>query len=1548
MNRWGRDRMTLFRTARRFSAGRSLSELGFHRFSTVPTSARQLGPDPRGSHPWPLTFVGDVARRMVLLLVLSASLVNSPTGWAQQPPTVGYVYPASGRAGTTVDIQLGGYDLTPDTQFFVHDARVTLEITGPPSPLLYPGAPHWFGPRAINANKPYGIPREIPARLTLPADLPPGIIHWQAANANGVSALGQFYVSHDSLEIKEEDCPLMLWPSTNRDPIPAAQYRQLASLPVAISGRLQRKEEVDRYLLVAPRDGLITCELLGPALGLPLNAILEVRDQNGRLIVNAGDPAGRGLGATWLAKAGQTYELMLHDLDYRGNRGVVYRLSLYAAPRVVATLPQRAQRGTTRDVQFVGYGVATGQPQLEVVTRSMTFPSDSKLTWFSYRFETPFGQPPEVLFSLTDLPESIETEQPVVDAIAASSAETSGSSGEQAAAQIAAQAAARAVETSPFSERQLSIPGAVTGVYDDPLRDETYWIEAKKDEAWWMEVESSAKAAPLDLVLTVYQADGKQLITADDLPGTTNAGLLFKAPADGRYRIVVSDLATALLAGASATSTLASSASGSHADLAEATPAIAESATAPRIADQADPLASSRRLDRDRFYRLAVTRPTAGFQLKVSTQVTVVVGDPPVEIPAKGRAPNAKSGLLTCEITRGPGFVDPVSIQLAQLPAGVSAPAEVTIPADANSVSIPLVCPAEAATWAGLVHVHARSVPPAEAAASDGATPETSPVYEQTAAVLIVPVMKPRAVVQPFYPDAARTVSRGATYPAPVVIERLEGYDGEVELQMAGMPDRVRQGILGGMLTVPAGVTQIDYPLYLPEFVQTDRTSRIFLNAIVRLADGQGNVRHLVNRMVKRITMNVEGAVLKVTTATDDFVWNGNELEIPLQILRTPKLSGPVWVSLATDDYSQGPPIVQPDGPSDETIVPPGFRAKSVRFEPDQQQATLVLQAVGESLPAGEHRLLIESRGIRENMPVVSQTEIFVTVSQPAQTVDLHKQIDRLLAASSETNLPAAPRSDDAEFVRRVYLDLAGRIPTLAETTAFLDDTAADKRVSLVDRLLASPDYPRRMQEVFHSILIERRGNDPEWQAFLRNAFEQNLPWDAIARALARPPIDDEKLRGAAFFMTSRLISEGAMAPVDVPGLTRDFGRLLVGVDLQCAQCHDHLTIDDYAQRDFQALHMIFENLDKRSDVKFPAVSEKVMTQPKSFMSVFTQEPMETMPAVPGGKEIPIVKFASGEEFLVQPDRKTRTPGVPKFSPLTSLSKELTSKQNALFSKNITNRLWHLMLGRGLVEPLDLHHSGNPASHPEVLELLASEFAAHQCDLRWLLRELALTDAYQRSSRQSTELVAPVAANAPPNYQVGREKRMLAESLFWSMLIATGPLPTNAVAANGPPVAAESAAPPTASDAAATSSPATNSTINATASVRGDLEQQVAQSKDLQTLQELFIKSFANPAREPEYEFEPTVKGALFLMHDPRVLKLLTAQPGNLIDRLSQFDDSTALADHLFLSVLSRRPTPEDRQDVADYLATHADQRLTAITDLTWALLASTEFCLNH
>lgn len=542
-----------------------------------------------------------------------------------------------------------------------------------------------------------------------------------------------------------------------------------------------------------------------------------------------------------------------------------------------------------------------------------------------------------------------------------------------------------------------------------------------------------------------------------------------------------------------------------------------------------------------------------------------------------------------------------------------------------------------------------------------------------------------------------------------------------------------------------------------------------------------------------------------------------------------------------------------------------------------------------------------EVEKLKTGPPTISLGLLLVCLASAARAErPLHQRIDEHIEAKAG-DVAMRPTAGEAEFVRRVYLDLAGRIPSVAETRQFLDDPSADKRARLIDQLLAGPDYPRRMQELFNAMLMERRVEDEEWTRFLRRAFEQNLPWDAVAHAILKPDPTDEDRRGAAYFMTARLVSEGAMAAVDVPGLTRDVGRLLAGVDLQCAQCHDHLTVSDYSQRDFQGLHMIFENVQTQRGTDFPAIGEKLMTQKQEYMSVFIQQPQETNPRVPGGQEIPIQLFDKDEQYVVTPDKKKRTPGEPRFSPLRELAAGLASAENDLFCRNIVNRLWFVMMGRGMVEPLDLQHSENPPTHPELLDLLAHELAAHRFDIRWLLRELALSDTYQRTS----VLPAGQQPPAPAAYAVALEKRLSAEQLFWSAVVATG-------------------------------------------NVRGkEIEQQVADSEDLQKLQQLFVKSFANPPKEPEVDFEPSVKAALFLMHDDRLLKLLQPRSGNLAERLQKLDDAQ-LADELFTAVLSRPPTDDDRKDVTAYLQDHQGRRAEAIGHLIWSLLASTEFCVNH
>ena len=157
----------------------------------------------------------------------------------------------------------------------------------------------------------------------------------------------------------------------------------------------------------------------------------------------------------------------------------------------------------------------------------------------------------------------------------------------------------------------------------------------------------------------------------------------------------------------------------------------------------------------------------------------------------------------------------------------------------------------------------------------------------------------------------------------------------------------------------------------------------------------------------------------------------------------------------------------------------------------------------------------------------------------------------------------------DAEFLRRIYLDLAGMIPTSAEARAFLDDPSAYKRQKLIDRLLAGPDYARRMQDVFDAMLMERRDDThvpaSEWQAFLRRAFADNLPYDRLVSRdpLGRRDRSQDPTEPRSFTST---------AWRDPNLLTRDVGRMFLGRDIQCAQCHDHPLIDDYKQAHYYGI----------------------------------------------------------------------------------------------------------------------------------------------------------------------------------------------------------------------------------------------------------------------------------------------------------------------------------------------------------------------------------------
>jgi hypothetical protein len=530
----------------------------------------------------------------------------------------------------------------------------------------------------------------------------------------------------------------------------------------------------------------------------------------------------------------------------------------------------------------------------------------------------------------------------------------------------------------------------------------------------------------------------------------------------------------------------------------------------------------------------------------------------------------------------------------------------------------------------------------------------------------------------------------------------------------------------------------------------------------------------------------------------------------------------------------------------------------------------------------------------------------------------LHQCIDEALAAGNpDFAKQAAPLASDTEFLRRIYLDLTGTIPSAAEARAFLTDPSADKRQRLLDRLLASPEYARHMQNVFDVMLIERRPArdrqgvpQAQWQEYLRASFAQNKPWDQLVREVITADGFDEPSRPAARFNLAR---QG-----EPQTLALDISRLFLGMNFQCAQCHDHPMVTSYKQDLFYGVMAFLNRSYLFADPKVVAekrvayIAEKAEGE-VTFQSVFDPNKVtrQTGPRLPGGMPVREPQFEKGQEYetvaaTVEVKGATHKPPVPKFSRRAQLALQLTTLENAQFRRTSANRFWALMMGRGLVHPIDLDHDENPPSHPDLLTLLADEFAALKFDVKAFLRELALTRTYQRSS----DPPGGVKEVPPASFAAAPVKPMSPEQLAWSLMRATG-------------------------------------LIDAERQAQGkNLDEKTLESSLAGNVAAI-VAVFGTQPGQPE-SFQATLDQPLFLANGALLRDWIAPRPGNLADRLAQLQQADEVAEELFLSVLTRQPTGEERQEVHDYLKARPTERSAALQDLIWALLASAEFRFYH
>ena len=539
-------------------------------------------------------------------------------------------------------------------------------------------------------------------------------------------------------------------------------------------------------------------------------------------------------------------------------------------------------------------------------------------------------------------------------------------------------------------------------------------------------------------------------------------------------------------------------------------------------------------------------------------------------------------------------------------------------------------------------------------------------------------------------------------------------------------------------------------------------------------------------------------------------------------------------------------------------------------------------------------------------------------------------KIDRAIEAKLCGDVAAL--STDSEYLRRVYLDLAGMIPTSNEARTFLDDPSPYKRRRLIDRLMASPEYARRMQDVFDVMLMERRDDvhvpAKEWRAFLRSAFAENIPYNRLVDEILSADGTDPKTRGAAKFYLDRLAEPNL--------LTRDIGRMFLGRDLQCAQCHDHPLVDDYKQAHYYGLYAFLNRTTLFEGGKNGSVLAEKADGDVTFTSVFKKKVTHrTGPRILDGPAVAEQAIPKGAEYLVAPDKENKNRPIPRYSRRAELAPRLTSGAVPEFNRNIVNRLWAMMMGRGLVHPVDLHHADNPPSHSELLDLLAREFVAMGYDVKAFLRELALTRAYQRSSEPSPGATSADESASASTLSVFPLKPLTPEQLAWSVMQGLGLV----AAAKAQAVERLDGHDP--KMRAIFQTDAKRRALRASMieeSVHDQLQSGVAQ----------FVRQFAATAGQPQDATEPTVHQALFLSNGGTIQSWLAPSADKLIGRLAAMMDTSSIAEELYLSLYSRRPADDERAEVVRYLTERGKERVPALQELAWALLASTEFRFNH
>ena len=493
-----------------------------------------------------------------------------------------------------------------------------------------------------------------------------------------------------------------------------------------------------------------------------------------------------------------------------------------------------------------------------------------------------------------------------------------------------------------------------------------------------------------------------------------------------------------------------------------------------------------------------------------------------------------------------------------------------------------------------------------------------------------------------------------------------------------------------------------------------------------------------------------------------------------------------------------------------------------------------------------------------------------------------------------------APAADDAAQMRRLALDLTGRIPTAAESRGYVASTDPDKRARLIDRLIASPGFGRHQAAELDAMLMD--GTRGSLRDYLVKAAGENRPWDQIFRELLLPNQADKLQKVAAEYLRLRV--------KDLDRLTADVSSTFFGVNISCAQCHDHPLVKDWKQDHFYGMKSFLNRTFINGTENAGFVGERGYGSIR-FKTTEDVEKQARMMFLTGhrvddtdSKEPSREDQKKEKEALDRAKTGKVPPPVPKFSARAKLVElALAPGEREFFARAIVNRVWHRLFGQGLVMPLDQMHSANPPSHPDLLAWLARDIATHGYDLRRLIRGLVMSAAYARGSRWDGEQVPRASL-----FAVALVRPLTPAQLATSLRLAT------------------------------------TDPMSLPASLRADQFEKRIES--LEANARALAASFSNSSGDTQIG----VSEALLFSNGKKIEhELLAADgPDRLVGRLRQTAAPAEVIDLAVRNVLSRPPDDEELRTLGAYLAERTDRPEDARQQLVWILLTCSEFRFNH